>query len=217
MKTDTQLQQDVSAELKWEPSVHAARIGVEVKDGVVTLAGQVDSYAEKWSAESAALRVAGVKAMSTELKVHLTSPSKRTDADIAAAVENVLEWCSSLPAGGPKVMVEDGWVTLSGDVDWQFQKQAAADSIRFLMGVIGVSNQISIMPTLSATLVKSDIEAALKRTAIADAKQIKVAVRGADVTLSGTVHSWAERETATNSAWATPGVISVVDQLTLAT
>jgi len=102
-------------------------------------------------------------------------------------------------------------------VDWQFQKQAAADSIRFLMGVIGVSNQISIMPTLSATLVKSDIEAALKRTAIADAKQIKVAVRGADVTLSGTVHSWAERETATNSAWATPGVISVVDQLTLAT
>ncbi|MBT9493167.1 MAG: BON domain-containing protein [Paucibacter sp.] len=216
MKTDSQLQQDVNAELKWEPSVHAARIGVEVKDGVVTLAGQVDSYAEKWSAERAALRVSGVQAMSTELTVHLTSLSKRTDADIAASVENVLEWNSSLPAGGIQVMVEGGWVTLSGDVDWQFQRQAAADSVRFLMGVTGVSNQISIMPTLSATLVKSDIEAALKRTAIEDAKMINVAVRGADVTLSGTVHSWAERETATNSAWGTPGVLSVVDKMTLA-
>lgn len=216
MKTDSQLQQDVNAELKWEPSVHAARIGVEVKDGVVTLAGQVDSYAEKWSAERAALRVSGVQAMSTELTVHLTSLSKRTDADIAASVENVLEWSSSLPAGGIQVMVEGGWVTLSGDVDWQFQRQAAADSVRFLMGVTGVSNQISIMPTLSATLVKSDIEAALKRTAIEDAKMINVAVRGADVTLSGTVHSWAERETATNSAWGTPGVLSVVDKMTLA-
>lgn len=216
MKTDSQLQQDVNAELKWEPSVHAARIGVEVKDGVVTLAGQVDSYAEKWSAERTALRVSGVQAMSTELTVHLTSLSKRTDADIAASVENVLEWSSSLPAGGIQVMVEGGWVTLSGDVDWQFQRQAAADSVRFLMGVTGVSNQISIMPTLSATLVKSDIEAALKRTAIEDAKMINVAVRGADVTLSGTVHSWAERETATNSAWGTPGVLSVVDKMTLA-
>lgn len=216
MKTDSQLQQDVNAELKWEPSVHAARIGVEVKDGVVTLAGQVDSYAEKWSAERAALRVSGVQAMSTELTVHLTSLSKRTDADIAASVENVLEWSSPLPAGGIQVMVEGGWVTLSGDVDWQFQRQAAADSVRFLMGVTGVSNQISIMPTLSATLVKSDIEAALKRTAIEDAKMISVAVRGADVTLSGTVHSWAERETATNSAWGTPGVLSVVDKMTLA-
>ena len=216
MKTDSQLQQDVSAELKWEPSVHAARIGVEVKDGVVTLAGQVDSYAEKWSAERAAQRVAGVKAMSTELTVQLTSLSQRTDSDIAEAAENVLEWTSSLPAGAVKVMVEGGWVTLSGDVDWQYQRQAATDSVRHLMGVTGVSDQISIKPSVTATAVKSDIEAALKRTSIADAKKISVAVHGSDVTLSGTVHSWDERDTATNSAWGTPGVRNVVDKMTLA-
>jgi osmotically-inducible protein OsmY len=216
MKTDSQLQQDVSAELKWEPSVQAARIGVEVKDGVVTLAGQVDSYAEKWNAERAAQRVAGVKATTTELKVHLTGLSKRTDGDIAEAVENVLEWTSSLPAGAIKVMVEGGWVTLSGDVDWQYQRQAATDSVRYLMGVTGVSDQIGIKPSVQATAVKSDIEAALKRTAIADAKQISVAVQGSDVTLTGTVNSWDERYTATNSAWGTPGVRNVVDKMTLA-
>lgn len=216
MKTDSQLQQDVSAELKWEPSVHAARIGVEVKDGVVTLAGQVDSYAEKWNAERAAQRVSGVKAMAIELKVKLTSLSERTDADIAGSVENVLEWTSSLPAGAIKVMVEGGWVTLSGDVDWQYQRQAAADSVRYLMGVIGVSDQISIKPSVSAKAVKSDIEAALKRTAIADARKIRVDVLGHDVTLTGSVHNWAERETATNSAWSTPGVRNVHDKMTLA-
>ena len=216
MKTDSQLQQDISAELKWEPSIHAARTGVEVKDGVVTLAGQVDSYSEKWNAERAAQRVAGVKAMTTELKVHLTGLSKRTDADVAEAVENVLEWTSSLPAGAIKVMVEGGWVTLSGDVDWQYQRQAATDSVRYLMDVTGVSDQISIKPSVTATAVKSDIEAALKRTSIADAKKISVAVNGSDVTLSGTVHSWDERDTATNSAWGTPGVRNVVDRMTLA-
>jgi osmotically-inducible protein OsmY len=216
MKTDSQLQQDVSAELQWEPSVHAVRIGVEVKDGVVTLAGHVDSYSEKWNAERAAQRVAGVKAMTTELKVHLTGLSKRTDADVAEAVENVLEWTSSLPAGAIQVMVEGGLVTLSGDVDWQYQRRAATDSVRHLMGVTGVSDQISIKPSVNATAVKSDIEAALKRTSIADAKKISVSVHGSDVRLSGTVHSWAERNTATNSAWGTPGVRNVVDEMTLA-
>ena len=216
MKTDSQLQQDVSAELQWEPSVHAARIGVEVKDGVVTLAGQVDSYSEKWNAERAAQRVPGVKAMTTELKVHLSSLSKRTDADIAEAVENVLEWNSSLPDGAIQVMVEGGWVTLSGDVDWQYQRQAASDSVRYLMGVTGVSDQIDIKPSVTATAVKSDIEAALNRTSIADAKKISVAVHGSDVTLSGTVQSWDERDTATNSVWGTPGVRNVIDKMTLA-
>jgi len=216
MKTDSQLQHDVSAELQWEPSVHAARIGVAVKDGVVTLAGQVDSCSEKWNAERAAQRVAGVKAMTTELKVHLTGLSQRTDADVAAAVENVLEWTSSLPAGAIQVMVESGWVTLSGDVDWQYQRQAATDSVRHLMGVTGVSDQISIQPSVNATAVKADIEAALTRSSVAEAKKILVAVQGSDVTLSGTVHSWDERNTANNSAWGTPGVRNVVDRLTLA-
>jgi osmotically-inducible protein OsmY len=215
MKTDRQLQQDVSAELEWEPSVHAAHIGVEVREGVVTLAGQVDSYAEKWSAERVAQRVSGVKAMATELTVQLTSLSQRTDANIAASVENLLEWSATLPAGVIKVMVEGGWVTLSGTVDWKYQKQSAADSIRHLMGVVGVSDQITINPSVSATVVKSDIEAALKRAALADAHQIAVTVHGTDVTLSGTVHNWAERETATNSAWRTPGVRNVVDMMVL--
>jgi osmotically-inducible protein OsmY len=216
MKTDSQLQRDVSAELDWEPSVHAARIGVEVKDGVVTLAGQVDSYSEKWNAERAAQRVSGVSALTTELKVQLTSLSQRSDADIAGAVENVLEWTASLPAGALKVMVEGGWVTLSGAVDWQFQRQTATASVRYLLGVTGVSDQISIKPSVSATAVKSDIEAALKRSAIADAKKIDVSVYGSDVTLSGSVVNWAERETALHSAWATPGVRDVVDKMALA-
>lgn len=216
MKSDKQLQQDVSAELQWEPSVHAAQIGVEVKDGVVTLAGQVDSYGEKWNAERAALRVHGVKAMATELKVQLKGVSPRTDADIARSVENVLEWTTSLPVGAVQVMVENGWVTLSGDVEWQYQKQAAADGIRYLLGVIGVNNQINVKPKLSATVVKSDIEAALKRTAVSQAKDISVAVHDHDVTLTGTVHDWAERETACHAAWGTPGVRNVVDRMTMA-
>ena len=215
MKTDSQLQQDVSAELKWEPSVHAARIGVEVKSGVVTLAGQVDSYAEKWNAERAAQRVAGVKALATELKVHLDGPSQRTDADIAGAVENVLDWTSSLPAGAIQVLVQGGWVTLSGKVDWQYQREAAKDSVRYLLGVVGVSDQIAIKPSVSATAVKSDIEAALKRTAVADAQKIHVEVLGNEVTLTGSVHNWAERETANNSAWGTAGVRKVTDNLTM--
>jgi osmotically-inducible protein OsmY len=215
MKTDSQLQQDVSAELKWEPSVDSAHIGVEVKDGVVTLSGQVDSYAEKWNAERAAQRVSGANAMATELKVQLPGLSVRSDGDIASSVENVLDWTSALPAGAVKVMVEGGWVTLSGEVDWQYQKQAAMDGIRLLMGVTGVSNQIAIKPSVTASAVKSDIEAALKRTSIADAKKISVEVQGSDVTLAGTVQSWAERETVTNSAWGTPGVSNVVDKMRL--
>lgn len=215
MKTDRQLQQDVTAELKWEPSIRAERIGVEVKDGVVTLAGQVDSFAEKWNAEHAAQRVSGVTALSTELKVQLSGLAERSDADIARSAENVLSWISTLPADAVKVMVEGGWLTLSGTVEWQFQRQAATDAVRHLLGVTGVSNQIAIQPTLSATAVKSDIEAALKRSAVADAQAITVAVDGTDLTLSGSVHTWAERQTALHTAWGTPGVRNVVDRMEL--
>ena len=215
MKTDSQLQQDVMAELKWEPAVHAAQIGVEVKDGIVTLAGEVSSYAEKWNAERAAQRVHGVKALAVEMKVKLSGFGKRTDADIAQSATNILSWTSSLPADAIKVMVEDGWLTLSGDVEWQYQRKAATDSVRNLVGVTGVSNQIVIKPSLSASVVKSDIEAALKRRAAADAKTIAVDVKGADVTLTGTVHSWAERDLATRSAWGSSGVRNVVDKMNL--
>lgn len=215
MKTDKQLQRDVNNELQWEPSVHAAMIGVEVKDGVVTLAGQVDSYTEKWRAERAAQRVAGVQAMSTELKVKLPGDRQRTDADIAGAVSHVLAWTSLLAPDTIQVMVERGWVTLGGEVDWQYQREAVLDSVRTLMGVTGLSDLITVKPAVTVMAVQADIEAALQRRSIADANQIKVAVHGSDVTLSGTVQSWEERSTATNSAWGMPGVRNVIDKLTL--
>jgi len=215
MKTDSQLQQDVMDELKWEPAVHAEQIGVEAKNGVVTLDGVVGSYTEKWNAERAARRVNGVKALAIELKVKLSEFGKRSDADIAESANSVLGWISSLPQNAVKVLVEDGWLTLSGDVEWQYQRQDAADSVRYLSGVTGVSNLIAIKPSLSATVVKSDIEAALKRRAAADAKTIAVEVKGGDVTLTGTVHSWSERDLATRSAWGSAGVRHVVDKLNL--
>ncbi len=215
MKTDTQVQQDVIAELKWEPSVNAAQIGVEVKDGIVTLAGHVSSYAEKWDAERAAQRVSGVKALAIEMDVKLSGSSKRTDADIAGSAESALQWMTYLPKDSVKVMVEGGWITLSGEVDWEYQRQTAAGAVRYLVGVTGVSNQIAIKPKVSLSAVKSDIEAALKRRAQADAQKISVEVRGADVTLTETVHSWSERELATHSAWGTPGVHNVVNNITV--
>ena len=215
MKSDSQLQRDVSAELRWEPAVRAARLGVEVNAGVVTLAGQVESCSEKWHAERAAQRVSGVKALTTELKVHPGDMDRRADADIARAVEDVLAWSSSRPADAIHVMVEDGWVTLSGDVDGHYQRAAAARGVRTLLGVPGISDHIRIEPSLTPAAVKSDIEAALRRTSVGDTLKISVTMHGSDVTLSGTVRSWDERDTATNTAWRTPGVRNVVDMLTL--
>jgi osmotically-inducible protein OsmY len=219
MKTDAQLQQDVIAELKWEPSVRAAQIGVEVEGGVVTLAGEVGSYAEKWHAERAAQRVTGVKALAVEIDVKIADLGQRSDTDIARSAQNVVDWTTTLPAEAIKVMVEGGWVTLSGEVDWQYQKQAATDGVRYLLGVTGVSDQIGIRPAATPpdlkADVRADIEAALRRRAKTDAQSISVEVDGGDVTLSGTVHSWSEREGAMHSAWAAPGVRNVIDRMTL--
>ena len=215
MKTDSQIQQDVLAELKWEPSVHAAGIGVEVKDGVVTLAGHVTSYAEKFDAERAAQRVSGVRALAVEMDVKLAGTSKRTDAEIAAAAESALQWTTFLPKNKVKVMVEKGWVTLTGEVDWEYQREAAKAAVRYLMGVTAVSDQIVIKPKVAVSAIKADIEAALKRRAHTDAQAISVSVKGSDVTLTGKVHSWSERELATNSAWGTPGVYNVIDDIEL--
>jgi osmotically-inducible protein OsmY len=213
MKSDTQLQRDVIAELGWQPAVHATDIGVEVKDGVVTLAGQVGSYLEKFDIERLVQRVGGVKALAVDLEVKLPALGARDDADIARAVKNALEWMAEAVEGGVKVMVEDGWVTLSGQVDWQYQKVAAADHIRHLMGVTGVSNQIAIQPKVSLRAVKAEIEAALVRCAQADAGRISVRVNGNDITLGGSVESWAERDAARETAWATPGVQNVIDRM----
>lgn len=216
MKTDNQLQTDVIAELHWDPSINPADIGVEVKDGVVTLSGHVSSFAEKWSAEHAAQRVSGVMALAVEMDVNLFGLGKRTDADIASSAESVLTWTTFLPKESVKVMVEDGWVTLSGDVDWEYQRVSALNAISSLMGVKGIIDHIKIATKVSKILVKSDIEAALKRRATKDAQNITVEVDGNDVTLRGKVHSWSERELATDSAWCTPGVNKVKDYMTIA-
>ena len=216
MKSDTKIQTDVTDELNWEPSIKAAQIGVEVTDGIVTLSGHVGSFAEKWNAERVAQRVAGVKALTVEIEVKLPGPSKRTDVDIARSAENVLMWTTGVAKDSVKIMVENGWVTLSGTVDWGFQRDNAAAAVRYLMGVTGVSNAIVIKPKVSLSAVKADIEAALKRRARAHAQKISVEVHGDDVTLSGTVDSWAERELAEHSAWGTPGVRKVVDNITIA-
>jgi osmotically-inducible protein OsmY len=215
MKSDAQLQQDVIAELKWEPSVYASAIGVEVKNGIVTLAGEVNSYSEKRRAELATLHVEGVKGLAVDLKIKIPGVGNRSDADIAHSVEQVLRWTANVPEDRVKVMVENGWVTLSGDVDWQYQKDAAKTAVHDLEGVRGIKNDIAIKPSVSSRAVKSDIEAALKRRAIRDAKNISVLVQGADVTLTGTVHSWSERELAENSAWNSPGVQNVIDKITV--
>lgn len=213
MKTDTQLQQDVIAELRWDPAVNAAQIGVEVKNGIVTLAGHVENYAEKWEAERAAQRVAGVRALAVEMDVRLPGASRRTDSDIARSAQNVLQWTSYLAKDAVKVVVENGELTLSGTVDWEYQRNSAASAVRYLMGVTRINNDISVRPAVSLAAVKSDIEAALKRLASADAHNIRVEVNGTDITLSGSVHSMAERDLARHSAWGTPGVHNVIDNL----
>ncbi len=215
MKTDTQLQRDVLTELAWEPSINSSQIGVEVKDGIVTLAGHVGSYVEKWEAERAAQRVAGVTALAVEMDVALPGSSVRNDVDIARAASNVLQWSTYWAENQVKVVVEHGWVTLSGELDWDYQRKAAQRAVRGLMGVTGISNQIVVKPDAESAPEKSEIEAALKRRMHSDARHIVVDVDGADVTLSGTVHSWSERDAARSSAWSTPGVRNVSDSLNI--
>ena len=216
MKTEAQLKLDVAEELKWEPSVNATQIGVEVKEGIVTLAGHVESYAEKWNAEAAAQRVSGVKALAVEMDVKLPGDSRRTDADIARTAQQALSWTSCLPKDSIKIQVEKGFVTLRGEVEWEYQRSVAATAVRHLLGVSGVSDQIAIKHSAAAPLVKDGIEAALRRRASSDAQDISVTVDGADVTLTGLVHSWSERELARGAAWSARGVHKVIDQMTLA-
>ena len=215
MKSDKQIQQDVMAELSWEPSVNAAHIGVEVSDGIVTLAGHVTHYAEKLNAEQAAQRVNGVKALTVEMNVTLPGTSKRSDSDIAQSAINVLRWTSYLPTDHIKVKVENGRISLSGEVEWDYQRQGAVEAVHHLQGVTGVNNQITLKPQASASVVKADIEAALKRRAQTHAQAISVEVQGGDVTLTGIVNSWSERALARNSAWRAPGVRNVNDNMTV--
>ena len=217
MNSDRQLQLDVLDELRWEPGVKATDIGVTVKDGVVTLEGTVDSYAEKWAAEEAVKRLPGVKAVAMDIEVKIPGSNERTDTDIAQAAETALKWDVAVPHKQIKLSVERGFVTLEGEVDWKFQKSAADRAVRHLKGVTGLSNFITIKPKVAPENVREKIEAALKRNAILDAEQIIVQADGGKVTLSGTVHSWAELDAAVDAAWAAPGVSEVKNQLTVST
>jgi osmotically-inducible protein OsmY len=216
MKTDTQIRRDVTAELEWDPSVNATQIGVQVADGVVTLTGHVGSYAEKVRAEVAAQRVAGVRALAVELEVALPGPAVRTDADLAASAANVLVWNASLPPTGLEVVVEDGIVTLTGALDWEYQREVALGAVRHLLGVRGVNDGLTLANRATGGTVKHDIQAALARRAHTDGERIDVDVSGSTVTLRGTVQSWADRELANHAAWRSPGVHHVVDHLSVA-
>ncbi|MFI5232938.1 MAG: BON domain-containing protein [Gemmatimonadales bacterium] len=214
MKSNSELQRDVADELRWQPSVREAEIGVAAKDGVVTLTGTVDSFAQKLAAERAAKAVLGVRAVAEELVVKLPFSSTRTDTEIAHAAVNALKWNTEVPADRLSVVVEGGWVTLSGEVDHQFQRSTADEVVRCLTGVTGMSNAITVKFTkASAFEVNAAIKKALKRSATVDADRISVTSTDGKVVLSGTVRSWAERLDAEDAAWSAPGVFVVDDRI----
>ena len=216
MKTDRQLQESVLEELDWEPSLDASHIGVEVREGVVTLQGEVDTYAQKWAAERAAKNVPGVRSLAVDLEVKLPGSFKRTDTDVAMAARNALDWNASIPKDAVKVVVDNGWITLSGNVEWAFIRTVAESAVRGLLGVKGVTNRITIAPRIEPRDIKVRIEAALQRRAHLDASHIRIEANRGTVTLVGQVDSLAERDTIEQAAWNAPGVQNVVDNLTVA-
>jgi len=213
VKTDADLKTDVTAELAWDPEVKSTAIGVAVKDGVVTLSGHLETFADKHAAARALRRVAGVKAIALELDVKLSSGHHRNDTDIAASAGEALKWNTLVPKESIRLTVDHGWVTLQGAVEWDYQRRSVEKAIRPMMGVVGISNEITLRVGPKVNDLSRKIEQALTRQATREAKHIKVSVDGTTVTLSGTVHSWQERNAAQGVAWSAPGAQSVVNDL----
>jgi osmotically-inducible protein OsmY len=215
MKTNFELQKDVMEELAWDPLVPDTRVGVAVNDGVVTLTGHLDTYAEKVAVKHAVERVAGVKSIAMEVDVVPLGIHQRSDTEIASSVEHVLAWSTSVPRERVKIMVEKGWVTLSGELDWNFQRQAVERMIRPLKGVVGITDNIRLKATAVPESLSKRIKEALTRQVEREAKRIDISVDGNVVTLRGPVHSWAERNAVEGVIWSAPGVSRVNSQLTV--
>jgi osmotically-inducible protein OsmY len=215
-RTDVEIQADVLEELRWEPRVHSTEIGVTVKNGVVTLAGYVDSYTKRWAAEDATRRVRGVQAVVNDIEVKLPGSSERTDPDIAEAVLRALKWDPFVPQDRIQVTVSKGWVTLKGNVDWRYQREDAERAVRHIYGVKGVTNLITVKPRVTPSDLKRQIEQALIRNAETDAKRITVDVDGSRVILKGTVRSWLEKDAAERAAWQAPGITEVDNRIVIA-
>ncbi len=212
---DDELRQHIIDELDFEPSLDAASIGVAVDDGIITLSGHVASYAEKVAAEHAVRRVKGVRGIAQEIEVRYPDAKKTADDQIAKRAVDILAWNTTIPDGAVQVKVQQGWVTLSGKVDWQFQRISAADAVRKLSGVTGVSNLIEVKPEVHPADIQSSIEGALKRSAALEAHGIRIQVDGSKVILDGLVHSWHERDAAERAAWSVPGVVAVSNNLAI--
>ncbi|MDB5491903.1 MAG: ornithine aminotransferase [Micavibrio sp.] len=213
MPQDAQLQREVVAELNWEPSVTAAHIGVVANAGIITLSGHVESYSEKYAAEQATYRVKGVLGVAEEIQVQLPFERQRGDEDIATAAIERLSWDTFVPPDAVKVKVEDGYVTLTGEVNLRYQKDAAEEDVRRLFGVIGISNQITVTPRTNIANIKSDIMHALHRSWFSDPKKIIVSAEGGEVRLTGNVHTPQDKLMAATMAWSAPGVTNVANDI----